>query len=195
MDKNVYEIVNDLKIKEKKLKLLEDKKRLFQIEREISNIRFDINTHFMGNKDAYHQTLRSVIDRDESKQLLGYLLVCNESRIKELMEERELLLSSLNDYQKTINIDLRRELSNLELPRIFVKQNDYSYDKNIIDSEVYKTAVNENNSLTICPIYNMKSFRDFRHFYNKVSFKYLEELTKDYEYSLDNKKIGKVLIK
>ena len=184
MNKDVYDISNYLRIQEKKKELLEAKERIFKIGRLKSEIRFHLNTNFNNYMDKEQEridflsTLRTL--KEEEYDLLGI--------------EYDYLVSNLNDYFKTINIDFRKELSNLDLPLIYVEQSHFDFDKHIIDESPLKCE-NENSSILITPVYDMNSIRNYRHFYNKISFKYLELLSEDYDFSLENKNLGKVLIR
>ena len=96
-----------------------------------------------------------------------------------------------------IVIDLREELSKHELPNIYVYQED-NHDplfRHIIVPDRIVTASFTEDGMAIFPLYILDSNREFRHFYNKTSFKYLEELSIDRSYNLENKRFGKVIIK
>ena len=96
-----------------------------------------------------------------------------------------------------VNIDLRRELSRIDTPNIFIAQSEYDFDKHIIDGSplISSIMLNEKDITIVSPIYEMESNRDFRHFYNKTSFKYLEGVCEDYSLDLEGKKLGKIKIK
>ena len=67
--------------------------------------------------------------------------------------------------------------------------------KNIISKKSLNQEYNKREIYLISPIYNMDSFRDFRHFYNKTSFHYLESLCEDYSFDINNKNLGKIKVR
>ncbi len=204
MDNNIKEIVDNLKIKESKKQLYNDRKLLFLINREISLLTTDIIVgKYAQGFDEYIRLLSLSLDNNDNK---------NSSELKELLSKlKELekysivqeyidlnmenisIKNNLNNYYKKVNIDLRNKLIKYGIPNIYVNcgQNNYI---NIVDSN--KKLNNSNDNYYIVDyLYNINSNRDGRHFYNKLSFHYLEQLCNDYTYDLNNKSLGKVLVK
>ena len=110
-----------------------------------------------------------------------------------LRGENQHLNHLIEDYFRKVNIDFRQNyFEGLKLPNIYVKSSEGF--THIIDSNDNIEGRRDSETL-IYPLYDISSKRDLRHFYNKLSFHYLESLVDDLDYSLENKKLGKILIK
>lgn len=186
------------------------KERMFQLERKMAEMTFNREVGLYAyNLERYNYLLQLLNKLPIEKQykikkelllLENYFIVSRRNyniiRYKTLRSEYNELKNNLGNYYKAINIDLRNELKDKNLPNIYVYQenNNISLFKHIIipDKEFESNYI---DNVVIYPVYNLDSNREYRHFYNKTSFKYLEELSKDYSYELDNKDLGKVKIK
>ena len=208
MNKDIKYVVESLEIPQLKKELQEDRKRLFELKCEMSRLTFDRNvglyayyvdeidyliTKLENNTPEKVKEIMSQIKQLEfqAMQLTSCPGVSEYSMLRD--EYYELLLK--NDYYLAINIGLRERLPQfVEMPKIYVEQSHFDFDKHIIDGSPLK-PVDENSSIVVDPLYYMESLRDYRHFYNKVSFKYLEQLCEDYSFDLEGKKLGKVRIR
>ena len=102
----------------------------------------------------------------------------------------------IKKYYICINVILRNELLNYDIPDIYV------YQGNIEGNELYRNILGpnsvkiglDNEDQVIYPDRELKSNREYRKFYNRVSFRYIEDLTRDYSYDLEGKKLRKVKI-
>lgn len=212
MDNEIREIVERLKIKEYKEGYLNNQERLFKLERLMSTMTFDREVGLYAfYMDEINYLIKELVDsepfdREKICEKINALEIkANElekkSKVQDyIMLRKQYFNISFNNkyydnYFKLINITLREELSKLKKNDIYIAQSKYDYDKNIIDSSSLTFDKLEKGTILIEPVYDMESFRDFRHFYNKTSFKYLEELTEDYSFDLDGKNLGKVKIR
>ena len=210
MNKEIKSIVESLEIQKMKMELLDNKKRIFQIGREMSKLTFDrevgLYAFYTDEMDYLIKQISGATSEEREKifkklkeidakasQLLSNPKVIEYGKLRD--EYYNLLFN--NDYFVTVNIELREELSNkMELPPIYVEQSHFDYDKHIIDkTPLIPHFIDENKSTFVEATYDLKSFRNYRHFYNKVSFKYLEELCRDYSFDLEGKKLGRVQIR
>ncbi|MBQ6497781.1 MAG: hypothetical protein IJI58_03600 [Bacilli bacterium] len=111
-----------------------------------------------------------------------------------LYEQVEMLERQKVEYYQSIQISLRDKLTYTEVPDIFVYYgtwNDKVLTRHIITPEL--SVYNEDNTV-IFPVKELKSRGKSRRFYNQVSFKYLEELSQDKDFSIEEKKLGKVKV-
>ena len=208
MDKNIKEVVEGLHIPFLRNELQENREELFKLERTMSNMTLD---HSVGlyayNLDKINYLLE-IMEYSVDKNLIYDNLKEIEVKVKELeknpkvqeykkvYKKHRCLKSTLHNYYQVINIDLRESLANnLELPNIYVEQHYYdyyNYYKHIITKDILVPEIVMGNMdyTLISPTHDMDSFRDFRHFYNRISYKYLEALTMDYSFDLEGKKLG-----
>ena len=203
---NIKSIVEDLNIKSIKEECENKKSLLFKKEREASKLTFNkdvglykyyldeykyllnrLNEAKYYNKGIIELKLETILNK--LYNLYGNKDIDN---YKKLIKEIDYIKDSLNEYNKVININLRDILLFEELPNIYVSIEDNKY-KHIINSSLIKDNIDKNDTI-IYSYYDIKSNRDYRHFYNRVSYNYLEELTNDYSLELKNKRLGKVRI-
>ena len=206
MNSDIKDIVYSLDIPNKKKKLEYNKERLFKVKCEMSRMTFDRKVglyafyldemHYLiglletdgVNRDKYLSKLKEL-----DEKLKPYNSDPDIKRYNELRDEYYRILYD-HDYFFTVNIGLREELSKIELPKIYVEQSHFDFDKNIVDKSPL-APLDENSSTFVEPLYYMESIRDYRHFYNKTSFKYLEQLCEDFSFDLESKDLGKVRIR
>ena len=127
--------------------------------------------------------------RKEIKELEQYPEVLEYKNVRDEYNARKKLVSV---YAKSINHKFRKDMQKLPLPNIFVWQGDEYV--NIIDPTVTMSKDYREPTI-ITPVTELSSNRELRKFYNRVSYHYLEALSIDNDYSLENKKIGKIKIK
>ena len=115
-----------------------------------------------------------------------------------LADTLDLLKGENQEYYRSIQVDLREELLNMQLPQIFVYQGalddkgELKLCRHIISPSSVMAFYKEGSETIVYPMKPEMSQREARHFYNRTSFRYLEELTKDNSFSLKGKKLGKV---
>ena len=203
MDNEIKRIVDRCKIHEKKEQLKNDRLKIYQNERDMSKMTFDRKVGLYAyNLDKYLLILEDYVNNNKPElkskveELTEYLVDYEKDpdilKYVNLRVENSNLMNRLDEYYKAVNIDLRNELSVIRTPDIYVYIGDcyehiilpsiYAYEDNYRDYSIY-------------PNNYIYSKRDFRHFYNKTSFHYLEELSQDYSFDLEGKNLGKVLIK
>ena len=192
MEQKIKNIVEACGIDEKRTALANNKIKLFKLERMMAEATFNRNVGLyaakidqlvwiMENGDYDYKLHEEIRLMETDEEILAY---------KRLQTEFHDLMTQKGEYEKAVNIDLRLALTDIIIPNIYIEQKDNF--KNILNPNI--TELNE-ESIIISPVYEVESNRLYRHFYNKTSFHYLEELSKDYNYELEKKNIGKVKIK
>ena len=206
MQKRIKSLVYDLDIDYKRDLVSENKTKIFDKEREMSKLTFDINVgRYAFNLDEYFyylDMLKKIKDGKRKEKVAKKLdeiyhelmKTPNDKGIekyKKLRDEISLLKDEYRDYYKTINIDFRECLSGLYCPEIFVFQGDITSDlkyyRNIVDSNQFYGCYGQLDEIIIYPNSELNSHRDYKHFYNKISFKYLEDVSKNLDFDLDKK--------
>ncbi|MBQ6477270.1 MAG: hypothetical protein IJI43_02410 [Bacilli bacterium] len=184
----------ELKIKnlrEQKEEIIKNKKTMLSIKKEMS----DLTTN--QNVAIYAHALEEMI---ECHRVKPYLDVATKFKDDEIVQKYIRLRRKLNKLENEIieyNIKIQKELKR----SINKKMNTATYiyygrDEN--NNIVTRCATSEelsllkNNKEAVLPTKELKSKRKIRHFYNRVSFKYLEELTQDNSFSLEGKDLGRV---
>ena len=207
MNNEIKDIVDYLEIKEKKKELENNRDRIFKLKCDMSKMTFDrkvgIYAYYL---DEIHYLVELIKNGNEKYRKKYFDKIRNiNSIIKDMCEDPDIIkynelrdeyydLLFNNEYYETINIGLKEELSKLELPLIYVEQSHFDFDKHIITGKGLNPK-DENDAIYVEPIYKMESIRDYRHFYNRVNFKYLEGLCEDYSFDLKGKNLGKVRIR
>ncbi len=208
MNKDIKYVVDYLEIPRLKKEKEEREKRLFFLNREMAKLTFNRNVAlyaFYTDEIDYLILKQKSCSKEESKKIKDKIIDLNNKALKLtiypqvreyfLLRDEYYKLLLKKDYFIVVNYNLREELPRfVELPPIYVEQSHFEADKHIID----KTPLNpddEEKSILVDPLYYMESIRDYRHFYNKVSFHYLEQLCEDYSFDLQGKDLGKVHIR
>lgn len=205
MNKDIKDIVLSLRIKEKREELQKNRDRIIHLRYLMSQLTFNRTVGLYAfTVDEIDYLIADSKKCDEVKRKEIYSKIKElESKALKLQEDPEVQKYAElrdeyyrvlfdNEYFLTVNIGLREELSKIGIPNIYIKQHDYDHDKNIVDKSPLIDEFTKEDLVVIYPYYKMESFRDFRHFYSKTSFKYLEELSKDYSFDVEGKRIGKV---
>lgn len=200
-------IVEELGITEKRNRLIKNTYEMMSTKSEMSKLSFtrevglyvydcDKLSFLLENPQEKDQTEITRL-QEETKTLSTRSDVMIYIHLEEYLEQ---LKKENQEYYKSIQIDLRKELMEIELPEIYVYQGAFKDDSNfklsrhiIVPGSVI-AYYNENSETTVYPLIPIKSQRDARHFYNRTSFHYLEEVTKDYNFDLKGKNIGKTKI-
>ena len=195
MNTDIKYIVNALDIHSKKNELLENRKKIFYITCKMSKLTFDRTVGLYAyylDEIEYLSLSNNLTNLNKIKDLELKISKLPKNKgideYKNLKYEYYKLLQN-NAYFIAINIDLRNKLSELEIPNIYIKQ--HECNKNIINGECNYC----NDDILISPINEMESNKEFRHFYNKTSFHYLEQLCDDCSFDLNSKDLGKIKIK
>lgn len=214
MNIDIKYCVEKCQISEKRNSHENAKIKMFQLDRKMANMKFNRQIGLYAFKLDRYEYLLQILNtlpinkqaaiKTELSRLQDEINEMESNRdIREykcLRDEYTVLKESLSDYPKSINIALRNELKHLELPDIYIYTEDreVSIYHHIIQDNRYILIIPElskGKNTVIYPIYEMHSNRDYRHFYNKISFKYLEELSKDYTFDIQEKQLKKLKVK
>ena len=191
-------------IEERRIKHEKTKIELFNLERQMAKMTFDRQVGLYAFKLDKYEILLNNIPESSQQEILKLYNELKEMKknhniriYKSLREKYQLLKESLSDYPRSINIDLRNELKDIELPNIYVYQEDkdVSIYKHIILYNNITSELSKKRNIIIYPEYPLQSNREYRHFYNKISYKYLEELSKDYSFNIERKNLNKIKVK
>ena len=209
VENKIKEYTDRCRVHEYKEELERHRELLFKVEREMARMVLDFEVGTYARTYAMYEECavdwydlesvkKATVLRDKLRLLEDNEKV-DEYRLLKLKRRR--LLSTLGRYYKSINIDFRGSFDKEEVPDIFVFQGDgkkypkYAFARNIVDPELGIIFKRKSEHTVIYPEYELKSNREFRHFYNHTSFKYLEAMTNDYSFDYENKDLGKVKIK
>ena len=197
----IKDIIEYCEIENKREKLNRNKILIPRIKRVMSDLCININV----SKYAYYKSILQSKNCSPSEREAILEEIERLNKDKNIIEYIELekylqsLYDEIIDYYRTIQEDLRYELLELDTPDIYVLQkpideNGYKEAKHIINKDAIVRYKDSFKETLIMPNKENSSKRKNRHFYNQVSFRYLEELSKDYNFDLDNKDIGKVKV-
>ena len=208
----IKEMVYSLAIPDQRVMLEKSREEILKIKKDMSDLMLNIKVAQYAYDSARLRELVSkvILTKDitlypEINRLRAEIdrLIMEEDKIieyKRLRYRLEEIKANQQDYFQTINIRLRNKLLDEELPNIYVYQgfmqnNHKKLYRNIIFPDVLTVA--EEDDTLILPHYEFTSKRKKRHFYNRVSFQYLEQLSQDFEYDMESKNIPgtKVLVK
>ena len=192
------EYLNNKKYIEEMLRAMEELNGFEEVQQYIFLLH-ECDTKLAEIKTASYGEIRrlSVIIhklQDEIKKIEGNKLVSEYKMYRDTYYE---LKQRNSMYYKTINVGLRQELSFLKLPEIYVYQGvlecntHYKLLRHIIvpNKVVYYRDM---PATIISPVDDIESKKKTRHFYNRVSFKYLDQLAEDGTFDVKVKKLGKV---
>ncbi len=205
---SIKKIVNECEINEKRIRRVENESKMLHLNYLMIKLHIKKNVSeyaYLLDYDEFYRNKESLTPEEEIKFLGGQIKIAELQKDDDvqiymtLKEEYDRLKQECKEYYQAINIDLRKRLRDTHLPNIFVYQGMFKNDSRLKLSrhiiipnacEVYEQTPNT----VIYPEGIIKSNREARHFYNRVSFKYLEELSKDYTYDPKVKRLGKVRI-
>ncbi len=189
---NIEEIVSLYNIKEKRELMNNNRKEITHLKKLMSDLKINRNVAI------YASCMQEILSGDEIYNYLSFMeSLKDDPDVQEyikLYRQVCMLEEQIVNYYRSIQIGLRNRLSYDKTPDIYVyygTYNDKIFARNIIGPEL--TFLNDDNTF-IFPDKEMKSRRKARHFYNRTSFKYLEELSKDDSLSLEGKNLGKVKV-
>ena len=198
MNSELKMLVDFSLLKDEKRRLEYYRNKIFENGRSMAKLTFDRSVGLYAlNFDRYLDLLHNGNTDDEKARVFLDIMRTLEhlDGVKEyirLRGDNAHLKYLIEEYFRQVNMNFRYDLCKMELPSIYVKSSDGF--THIIDDE--KNLENRNGNETIVyPLYNLESKRDLRHFYNKLSFHYLESLIDDCDFDISNKKLGKILIK
>ena len=188
----IEEIVNLYNLKEKRERITSNRREITHLKKEMSDLKIDRDVAI------YAAALEKM---SYGEEMLGYLALTislsakpNVKKYSQLRKQVIELEQQIAEYYRSVQIALRNRLMYSDAPDIYVYYGIYNKEvitKNIVSPELAKLS--EDNT-TIFPYEEITSKRKLRHFYNKKSFKYLEEVSKDNSLSLEGKDLGKVKV-
>lgn len=209
MENRIKKYADMCKVYTYKKELEKNRELLFKIEREMARMELDFEVGKYAHTYAEyeecascwydHDSVLKTLDLRDKLRLLEDNEKVDKYRLLRLKYRR--LLSILGRYYKSINIDFRESFDNEEIPNIYVFQgnvkryHEYSVARNIIAPEFSIIFKEKSANTVIYPQFELKSNREYRHFYNRTSFKYLEAMTNDYSFACEGKDLGKVKIR
>lgn len=209
MEKNVKEIVDYLDIPEKRKKVELNRQEILKCDVAMSNMAVDDRkvAMYAHDLDRIHFLLNegNSANLEEIKRIREEMTKLEKCKpVREYIFVRsykDSLMDQISEYYKTIQKDFRDELISQKLPEIYVSQGIVSFNpelklaKHIIIPGTTIATYEDNFETTIYPESKpITSAREARHFYNRVSFRYLEQLTEDYSYDLEGKDLGKIKV-
>ena len=199
---NIKTIVNDLDIPYKRARFRKHRDLILEIKHSMSNLALDrMVALYAHNLGLLEYETDEVIRK---KAILANVMLLKQEPNVAAYESLRIKLNRLEhdtDYYKTIQVDLRDSLIDLQLPDIYVYQGLLGIDKmklcrHIIIPGTYQTYENESEvGIVLLPKNKIESNRKLRRFYASTSFRYLEGLSNDHSFDLEGKKLGPVLIK
>lgn len=178
------------RLREQKEKIIANRNEILHIKKKLSDLKLNHNVatyaYSMDKitwKEEVDKYLKITEDLKKDEEIQEYIKLDNQ--LKSLEQEKI-------NYYKDIQITLKDEINKRNKPTPFVYFNEDK--KNIITRDITSSQLSilELNNEVVLPPKELKSKRKRRHFYNRVSFKYLEELTNDNDFSIENKNLGNI---
>ena len=211
--KTIEEVAFDCEIAKKRERLLQNRREMLRIYRMMSDLTLHKNVAqyvYYLNNNLYFLKKKNSLTQQEGKEYLQgqlYLILMNllqdDPYVKmycELKKEYDRMERECREYYQTIQTPFREGLKETDLPNIFVYQGMLDSDSQLKLSrhiilgelhEVYKSTPN----IVIHPVKELSSKKTFKHFYNHVSFHYLEQMSQDFCSDVKTKKLGGVIIR
>ena len=182
------------RIREQKEKIIKDQPKILSLKTKISDLKIHRNVaiyaYFM-DKILIEEEIHSYLDI--AKKLKDDENVQKYIKLKKQLDSLE---QEKIDYYKEIQTKLKDQINRKKEATAFVyygrDEDNHIITRDITSSQLSLLDLDEQ---VILPFKELESKRKIRHFYNRVSFKYLEELTKDNDFSLNNKNLGRVKVK
>lgn len=188
----IEETVELYNLKEKGEKLKKSHAEIIHLKKLASDLKINRNVAI------YEYAMQKVVLGEE---IHSYLSVADKLRDDPNVQKyREIIIKiywlerQAVEYYRGIQIALRNRLAFFEEPDIYVYYgtfDDKQLTRNIISDDL---MLLDDANTVVMPNKELKSRKKARHFYNKTSFKYLEALINDNNYSLEEKNLGKVKI-
>ena len=204
-------IVDNLDIPKKREELEQAKKEILIIKGKMSDLTihqkvaeyvFTLNSLKVMEGLSPEDRFAARTKIEEARNTIYKL--ANDDNVREYMRllyRAQELESIFSNYHKTINSDLRIELLDQELPNFYVYQGfltpdrKYKLCRHLIAPYTIVTYddPSEIDTLIKGDRRNLSN-RNARKLYNQVSYRYLEQLSKDYSFDLEKKDLGNVSI-
>ncbi len=178
------------KLRKQKEKIIENDSKILHLKKKLSDLKLNHNVATYAYsidkitwKEDVDKYLKITENLKQDEKVQEYIKLDNQ--LKSLKQEK---ISYYKDIQTTLKNEINKR--NESTPFVY-----FNEDKNnVITRDITSSQLSllELNNEVVLPPKELKSKRKRRHFYNRVSFKYLEELTKDNNFSIENKNLGNV---
>ena len=185
-----------LELKIKNLK--EQKEQIIKNQRVILQLKIKMSDLTIHNNVA--QFAHAIDEMLEEHKVSEYLKLATNFKDDENVQEYIVLRRNLNkleneiiEYYQKIQKDLKKAIKKRQIttPNIYYGRDEKN---NIITKNITTNQLSllKESKEVILPTTELKSKKNIRHFYNRISFKYLEQLVNTNDYSLEEKNLGRV---
>ena len=185
-----------LELKIKNLK--EQKEQIIKNQRVILQLKIKMSDLTIHNNVA--QFAHAIDEMLEEHKVSEYLKLATKFKDDENVQEYIELRRNLNkleneiiEYYQKIQKDLKKAIKKRQIstPNIYYGRDEKN---NIITKNITTNQLSllKESKEVILPTTELKSKKNIRHFYNRISFKYLEQLVNNNDYSLEEKNLGRV---
>lgn len=209
----IKQIIENLDIDGKREQVKQNKREMLNLKTQMSNLTFHLNVAKYANSidviKLKYKDFRKAPEDKKQQLLLELEKLRNEQKALETdpyVQEYQRLLYKYNsldrekhEFYRLINEALRTELLDLDLPEVYIHQGtlndstDYQLYRHLIAPGTFVYS-DESPDCAIYPAKKVTSNRRSRHYYNKISYKYLDQLSRDHTFDLQPKKLGKIRI-
>ena len=185
-----------LELKIKNLK--EQKEQIIKNESKVLQLKIKMSDLTIHNNVA--QFAHAIDEMLEEHKVSEYLKLATKFKDDENVQEYIELRRNLNkleneiiENKKKIQKDLKKAIKKRQIstPNIYYGRDEKNnvITKNITTNQL---SLLKESKEVILPTTELKSKKNIRHFYNRISFKYLEQLVNNNDYSLEKKDLGRV---
>ena len=185
-----------LELKIKNLK--EQKEQIIKNQRVILQLKIKMSDLTIHNNVA--QFAHAIDEMLEEHKVSEYLKLATNFKDDENVQEYIELRRNLNkleneiiEYYQKIQKDLKKAIKKRQIstPNIYYGRDEKN---NIITKNITTNQLSllKESKEVILPTTELQSKKNIRHFYNRISFKYLEQLVNTNDYSLEEKNLGRV---
>ncbi len=196
----IKRIVEKLELNKLKEEYLDTLEFLFYLERQMADLTFQYEVGWYAHRLDEMEDIAQKIENSspEKRELLckklKLLMIQNQKLEKmkevELYKRTRRLYEEVkrknNRYHQTLQKEFRDELRHLESIPYYVYQGEENASKHILFPEKEKSVAD------FYPVHELKSKRDLRHFYNQISYKYLESISQTYDFNIEHNKVGRI---
>lgn len=204
--RTIQEVIQNSQVNELRLRRDENQKEMLSIKSTMSKLTFHLPVAkyaYCLDYQKYYESKKELTPK-ENKHYLECMMQMgvlesdpNVQTYIDLHAEYERLQEECEEYYQAVNVTLREGFRGMQIPDIFVYQGILDAEQNLkVSRHIIANGVHEiyidTPSLVIHPMGGISSKREARHFYNHVSFHYLEQLCQDGSYDPKVKKLGKI---
>ena len=196
----IKQIVERLELEKLKEEYLDTLEYLFYLERQMADLTVQYEVGWYAHRLEEMEDISKKLEKasPEKRELLcqklKLLMIQNQKleknpevdlykRTKGIYEE---VKRKNHRYHQTLQKDFREELRNLKTIPYYVYQGENRASKHILFPE------KERRVADFYPVQDFTSKRRLRHFYNQLSYKYLESVSHTYDFNIKNNPVGKI---